>query len=148
MFGVFHAWTKRAYQEMGVVQGPTTRNMVMTIARNVKVVVGGDTLSKGVSRSYGGRVGYSNSPNVARRFLSNSRYSLYNQPEKARASDMDPERRVNNGGYNVNGSTRNEEKGTSINKSRGVCHLSNQELMERRRKGLCYKCGKKFHPLH
>lgn len=27
-------------------------------------------------------------------------------------------------------------------------HLSYQELMDRKNKGLCFKCWEKFHPLH
>lgn len=33
-------------------------------------------------------------------------------------------------------------------KSRGIRHICYPELMERRAKGLCFRCGDKFHPLH
>nr|KYP32370.1 Retrovirus-related Pol polyprotein from transposon opus [Cajanus cajan] len=33
-------------------------------------------------------------------------------------------------------------------RDRGVRHLSYGELMERKQKGLCFKCGQNFHPMH
>ncbi|XP_050906646.1 uncharacterized protein LOC127120280 [Lathyrus oleraceus] len=33
-------------------------------------------------------------------------------------------------------------------RDKGFTHLSYQELMNRKQKGLCYKCGGPFHPLH
>ncbi|PNX59418.1 hypothetical protein L195_g059679, partial [Trifolium pratense] len=33
-------------------------------------------------------------------------------------------------------------------RDRGFTHLSYNELMERRKKGLCFKCGDPFHPTH
>lgn len=33
-------------------------------------------------------------------------------------------------------------------KDRGIRHLSYQQLVERQKKGLCYKCGGPFHPHH
>ncbi|XP_050906359.1 uncharacterized protein LOC127120018 [Lathyrus oleraceus] len=33
-------------------------------------------------------------------------------------------------------------------REKGFTHLSYQELMDRKKKGLCYKCGGPFHPLH
>lgn len=37
---------------------------------------------------------------------------------------------------------------TSTKRTKGTMHLSYQELMDLRNKGLCFKCGEKFHPLH
>lgn len=33
-------------------------------------------------------------------------------------------------------------------RERGFTHLSYQEMMERKQKGLCFKCGGAFHPMH
>ncbi|XP_057429344.1 uncharacterized protein LOC130722592 [Lotus japonicus] len=45
---------------------------------------------------------------------------------------------------------RREEKGNPRPQPRdkGVRHLPYQELLDRRQKGLCFKCGGKYHPLH
>lgn len=39
------------------------------------------------------------------------------------------------------------DKRASGDKSRGVNHLSYHEMMDRKAKGLCFRCRKKFHPL-
>ncbi|XP_020229533.1 uncharacterized protein LOC109810472 [Cajanus cajan] len=36
----------------------------------------------------------------------------------------------------------------SMGRDRGICHLSYQQMVERRQKGLCFKCGGLFHPKH
>jgi len=41
-----------------------------------------------------------------------------------------------------------EERKSGVEQSRGVKHLSYQELMERKAKGLYFRCGEKFHPMH
>lgn len=33
-------------------------------------------------------------------------------------------------------------------KNRGIKHLSYAELMNRKVKGLCFRCGERYHPLH
>ncbi|MCI42738.1 RNA-directed DNA polymerase (Reverse transcriptase), partial [Trifolium medium] len=33
-------------------------------------------------------------------------------------------------------------------RDRGFTHLSYPELLERKQKGLCFKCGGAFHPMH
>ncbi|RDY02007.1 hypothetical protein CR513_14595, partial [Mucuna pruriens] len=33
-------------------------------------------------------------------------------------------------------------------RDRGVKHLPYQELLNRKQKGFCYKCGRPYHPLH
>ncbi|MCI26897.1 hypothetical protein A2U01_0048095, partial [Trifolium medium] len=33
-------------------------------------------------------------------------------------------------------------------RDRGFTHLSYNELLERKQKGLCFKCGGPFHPMH
>jgi hypothetical protein len=33
-------------------------------------------------------------------------------------------------------------------RERGFTHLSYQEMMDRKQKGLCFKCGGQFHPMH
>jgi len=50
----------------------------------------------------------------------------------------------------TNQSIRNgkEERRLGAERSRGLKHLSYQELMERKAKGLCFRCGEKFHPMH
>ncbi|KAJ1381740.1 Aspartic peptidase, active site [Sesbania bispinosa] len=40
------------------------------------------------------------------------------------------------------------EKGRVGPRDRGVRHLSYQELLDRRQKGLCFKCGGAYHPSH
>lgn len=35
-----------------------------------------------------------------------------------------------------------------MEKGRGVRHLLYAELMERKRRGLCFRCGERYHPLH
>ncbi|KAJ1387664.1 Aspartic peptidase, active site [Sesbania bispinosa] len=40
------------------------------------------------------------------------------------------------------------EKRANVDRSRGLKHLTYQELMDRKSKGLCFHCGDKFHPLH
>lgn len=47
-------------------------------------------------------------------------------------------------------SPRNDQPKNARNgpKDRGIKHLSYQELMECKQRGLCYKCGEKYHPQH
>lgn len=45
------------------------------------------------------------------------------------------------------GSTHGDKKKHGP-RDRGFTHLSYQELMERKQKGLCFKCGGAFHPMH
>lgn len=40
------------------------------------------------------------------------------------------------------------ERRGGFEKNRGVCHLSYGELLDRRAKGLCFRCGEKFSPTH
>lgn len=40
------------------------------------------------------------------------------------------------------------ERRSTRDKLCGVNHLSYHELMDRKAKGLCFRCGKKFHPLY
>ncbi|GAU45110.1 hypothetical protein TSUD_183180 [Trifolium subterraneum] len=40
------------------------------------------------------------------------------------------------------------DKRRGVPRDRGFTHLSHNELMERKRKGLCFKCGGAFHPMH
>ncbi|PNX92424.1 retrotransposon-related protein [Trifolium pratense] len=52
-----------------------------------------------------------------------------------------------------NNGLRNEknaqgDKRRSGSRDRGFNHLSYNELMERKQKGLCFKCGGPFHPMH
>jgi hypothetical protein len=42
----------------------------------------------------------------------------------------------------------NEVRRNGGDRSRGLKHLPYAELMERRSKGLCFRCGDKYHPLH
>lgn len=41
-----------------------------------------------------------------------------------------------------------DEKRRSGTRDRGFSHLTYQELLERKQKGLCYKCGGPFHKMH
>lgn len=43
---------------------------------------------------------------------------------------------------------RDNDKKPSTDRSRGFNHISYQELMDRKRKGLCFRCNERFHPLH
>lgn len=40
------------------------------------------------------------------------------------------------------------DRTSNMVQSKGVRHLSYQELMEMKSKGLCFRCGEKYHPLH
>ncbi|MCH83576.1 RNA-directed DNA polymerase (Reverse transcriptase) [Trifolium medium] len=57
------------------------------------------------------------------------------------------------GAKNNSSGPRNErpaqsERRRSGARDRGFTHLSYQELMDRKQKGLCFKCGGPFHPMH
>ncbi|CAJ2651382.1 unnamed protein product [Trifolium pratense] len=58
------------------------------------------------------------------------------------------------GGAKNNGNGPRSEKAAQSERrrngarDRGFTHLSYQELMDRRQKGLCFKCGGPFHPMH
>ncbi|KAJ1422702.1 hypothetical protein SESBI_12894 [Sesbania bispinosa] len=54
------------------------------------------------------------------------------------------------GGKSAGPGPKNEmgEKGRVGPRDRGVRHLSYQELLDRRQKGLCFKCGGAYHPSH
>jgi len=41
-----------------------------------------------------------------------------------------------------------EETKNGVERNRGIKHLSYQELMEKKAKGLYFRCGEKFHPMH
>lgn len=43
---------------------------------------------------------------------------------------------------------QNEETRSNLSKNRGIQHLPYSELMDRKAKGLCFRCGERFHPLH
>lgn len=40
------------------------------------------------------------------------------------------------------------DKQSVSDRARGTKHLSYQELIDRRTKGLCFRCDEKFHPMH
>lgn len=50
----------------------------------------------------------------------------------------------------VAGSARGGElsRVSNMEKARGVKHLLYNELMERKSRGLCFRCGEQYHPLH
>ncbi|KAJ1436019.1 Aspartic peptidase domain superfamily [Sesbania bispinosa] len=54
------------------------------------------------------------------------------------------------GGTSTGPGPKNEmgDKGKTGPRDRGVRHLSYQELLDRRQKGLCFKCGGTYHPSH
>ncbi|KAI5437315.1 hypothetical protein KIW84_023432 [Lathyrus oleraceus] len=43
---------------------------------------------------------------------------------------------------------QNAETRSNLSKNRGIRHLPYSELMDRKAKGLCFRCGERFHPLH
>jgi hypothetical protein len=56
---------------------------------------------------------------------------------------------VKSGGSGLrNDKQAQDEKQRVGPRDRGFTHLSYNELMERKRKGLCFKCKKPFHPMH
>ncbi|MCI36754.1 RNA-directed DNA polymerase (Reverse transcriptase), partial [Trifolium medium] len=50
-------------------------------------------------------------------------------------------------GFKGDNQAQNEKKRNGP-RDRGFTHLSYNELMERKQKGLCFKCGGPFHPMH
>lgn len=61
--------------------------------------------------------------------------------------------RQNNGSWGVNGPGPNDkkdggEKSNNRPRDRGTHHLSYQDLLDRKQKGLCFKCGGSYGPLH
>lgn len=52
------------------------------------------------------------------------------------------------GGEGGNAGSKSKEKKSEGFKDRGVRHLPYNELLERRKKGLCFKCGGLFHGRH
>lgn len=43
---------------------------------------------------------------------------------------------------------REHDRWPTMEKVRGTKHISYQELMDRKNKGLCFHCGERFHHLH
>ncbi|XP_057416454.1 uncharacterized protein LOC130711034 [Lotus japonicus] len=117
------------------------RSRLIPLAKAVETELHGPVYSSSGSKGGGTRPNYG---------LGN-----YNRSTHQSSNGSGPPGRESNQGWVMvknrdDRSERREDKPPprSTHRDRGVRHLPYQELLDRRQKGLCFKCGGKFHPLH
>lgn len=123
--------------------GPLSRSRLMNLTRAIEYELQETKGSWNGSRSLGGRNGFGSG-----RSSPNSPMSPNNS---ARSSGSEwvyvrGNREAHEGSGTKQVSV--QEKGRANHRDKGIRHLPYHELMDRKQKGLCYKCGGSFHPLH
>ncbi|MCI11184.1 hypothetical protein A2U01_0032284, partial [Trifolium medium] len=132
---------------------PQTRMQMMRIAKDVEEELREDDEDGRLGSKKGGveRMGRSD---WAGSFQRNNRNGSTYSKEPSRASNSgwsNPNSKTGSTGSNANSTTSLTSTGKKEGDSRsgwrgGVRSINNNELEERRAKGLCFKCGGKFHP--
>ncbi|MCH80314.1 Ty3/gypsy retrotransposon protein, partial [Trifolium medium] len=124
-----------------VALGEMSRTKLLQVTRAVeKEVKGGNgsSLGRGPRSGYGpNRIGYQGGGR------NNSDWVM------VRGRDSGQNGGVKSGVSGLKGESQAQgDKKRTGPRDRGFTHLSYNELMERKQKGLCFKCGGPFHPMH
>lgn len=118
--------------------GPLSRSRLLNMVRAVEYEL--QETRGGVTRGSQGKAGFGSSS----QYRSNSYYPSGRNSN----SDWVVVRKGKEGGEGGNSGSKSEEKKSGGFKDRGVRHLPYNELLGRRKKGLCFKCGGPFHGRH
>lgn len=132
------------------VLGPITRSKMMNVARAVEA----ELLEKRTGWTRPRFTGSHGSGGFGSQFRSNG-FSKHGSPHVGRAQNSEwvyvkgARESPDKGGTNTGPKQETKSEGRHYGpRDRGIRNLSYQQIDERRKKGLCFKCGGPFHPRH
>lgn len=120
--------------------GPLPRSRLMTLTKTIESELQGRSRNLTGSKGMGPRFGYGSGSS------NRNTQKVVNGPNNMGREQGRDWVMVRHNKDEKGGKYTEQKRVRSTPKDRGIRHLPYQELMERRQKGLCYKCGGKFHP--